>query len=59
MPFIAHWNWETPPQLLSAVAIDPVASWMMATFHLFAAPCMDAVAVAEIGMELKPSTLMK
>jgi hypothetical protein len=63
-PLNAHWNSVSPLQLLSVVAIDPVESTMMATFHdpepvLLDVPCMDAVAVAFTARVFTPNKAMK
>ena len=38
VPLNAHWNSVWLLQLLSTVAMDPVESMMMATFHRFPTP---------------------
>ena len=58
-PLNAHWNSVSPPQLLSTVAIDPVESRMIATFHGCDEPCMDAVAVAPSERVLTPNKAIK
>jgi hypothetical protein len=59
MPLNEHWSSVRLPQLLSAVAIDPVVSTMIATFHGCAMPCMDAVACATTGIVEIPKIFMK
>jgi len=59
IPLVAHLNSLTLLQLLSVVDIDPVASRMMATFHGFALPSMEDVAVADRLMLVFPNALMK
>jgi hypothetical protein len=60
IPLNAHWNSVGDVgQLLSVVAIDPVASSIMAMFHEFACPPMDAVAWVATGIDLIPKIPMK
>src|ERR1700722_15949781 len=58
-PLNAHCSSVRLLQLESVVAIEPVVSTTIATFHGWATPCMDAVAIAFTVSVLTPKRLMK